>query len=156
VRRLLNFLTRAAGAVGTHVILIGYCVLMFYVTEYCVKRFGWDPRLSMPLLATVLLFSALAAVTLRSALKRAPTPPGHCSKCGYDLTGNESGRCPECGSDYDILAVCEKCERSVRFRGRLQGTVQTCPYCGDRSEVPFVAGLTAVAPLMKDQPSQHS
>ena len=26
------------------------------------------------------------------------TLPGHCSKCGYDLTGNESGVCPECGS----------------------------------------------------------
>ncbi len=24
-------------------------------------------------------------------------PIGHCHKCGYDLTGNESGRCPECG-----------------------------------------------------------
>jgi hypothetical protein len=24
-------------------------------------------------------------------------PPGHCQKCGYDLTGNESGKCPECG-----------------------------------------------------------
>ena len=24
-------------------------------------------------------------------------PPGHCQKCGYDLTGNESGLCPECG-----------------------------------------------------------
>jgi hypothetical protein len=23
--------------------------------------------------------------------------PGHCTTCGYDLTGNESGRCPECG-----------------------------------------------------------
>ena len=23
--------------------------------------------------------------------------PGHCRKCGYDLTGNVSGRCPECG-----------------------------------------------------------
>lgn len=22
---------------------------------------------------------------------------GHCAGCGYDLTGNESGRCPECG-----------------------------------------------------------
>ena len=26
-------------------------------------------------------------------------PPGHCQKCGYDLTGNESGRCPECGTE---------------------------------------------------------
>jgi hypothetical protein len=24
-------------------------------------------------------------------------PPGHCRKCGYDLTGNVSGTCPECG-----------------------------------------------------------
>ncbi len=25
-------------------------------------------------------------------------PPGHCSRCGYDLTGNVSGKCPECGA----------------------------------------------------------
>jgi hypothetical protein len=24
--------------------------------------------------------------------------PGHCPKCNYNLTGNESGVCPECGS----------------------------------------------------------
>ena len=24
-------------------------------------------------------------------------PPGHCQRCGYDLTGNVSGRCSECG-----------------------------------------------------------
>jgi hypothetical protein len=23
---------------------------------------------------------------------------GHCQKCGYDLTGNKSGVCPECGT----------------------------------------------------------
>jgi hypothetical protein len=26
-----------------------------------------------------------------------PIPPGHCQKCGYNLTGNVSGVCPECG-----------------------------------------------------------
>ena len=25
-------------------------------------------------------------------------PPGHCQKCGYNLTGNVSGVCPECGT----------------------------------------------------------
>jgi hypothetical protein len=24
-------------------------------------------------------------------------PPGHCQTCGYNLTGNVSGVCPECG-----------------------------------------------------------
>ena len=24
-------------------------------------------------------------------------PPGRCQKCGYSLTGNVSGVCPECG-----------------------------------------------------------
>lgn len=24
-------------------------------------------------------------------------PPGHCQRCGYDLTGNVSSVCPECG-----------------------------------------------------------
>jgi len=24
-------------------------------------------------------------------------PPGHCQRCGYNLRGNVSGRCPECG-----------------------------------------------------------
>lgn len=30
-------------------------------------------------------------------LDRPRVVPGHCSVCGYDLTGNTSGRCPECG-----------------------------------------------------------
>lgn len=25
------------------------------------------------------------------------SPPGDCQKCGYNLTGNKSGVCPECG-----------------------------------------------------------
>lgn len=27
-----------------------------------------------------------------------PFPPGHCQSCGYALTGNLSGICPECGT----------------------------------------------------------
>ena len=30
-------------------------------------------------------------------------PPGHCRNCGYNLTGNVSGTCPECGQT--ILAA---------------------------------------------------
>ena len=28
-------------------------------------------------------------------------PVGHCQTCGYDLTGNVSGRCSECGKEID-------------------------------------------------------
>ena len=28
-----------------------------------------------------------------------PKLPGHCPKCDYDLTGNVSGVCPECGTE---------------------------------------------------------
>jgi hypothetical protein len=30
-----------------------------------------------------------------------PCPPGHCPNCGYDLTANVSGKCPECGRPVD-------------------------------------------------------
>lgn len=29
--------------------------------------------------------------------------PGRCENCGYDLTGNVSGRCPECGAPVRTL-----------------------------------------------------
>ncbi len=28
-------------------------------------------------------------------------PPGHCQRCGYDLTGNVTGVCSECGSKVE-------------------------------------------------------
>jgi hypothetical protein len=40
---------------------------------------------------------ALAWVQLRNRLFRRQ-PAAHCLACGYDLTGNVSGRCPECGT----------------------------------------------------------
>ncbi len=30
-------------------------------------------------------------------------PRGHCQGCGYDLKGNVSGRCPECGKETDSV-----------------------------------------------------
>ena len=48
------------------------------------------------------VFAAVAVPTLL-AWRFGPKPvkPGHC-RCGYDLTGNESGTCPECGVDSPI------------------------------------------------------
>jgi hypothetical protein len=46
--------------------------------------------LYVPLLAT-------AAIALHYRRLTRPPRPGCCEDCGYDLTGNLSGRCPECG-----------------------------------------------------------
>ncbi len=55
-------------------------------------------RLGMPLYA---LFLAVAVPTLLVwRFGRKPVKPGHCG-CGYDLTGNTSGTCPECGKDAE-------------------------------------------------------
>jgi hypothetical protein len=47
------------------------------------------------LLAPGFLAPALAAARIRWTHKRRLA--GHCPSCGYDLTGNVSGVCPECG-----------------------------------------------------------
>ncbi|MCP4251307.1 MAG: hypothetical protein GY778_30090 [bacterium] len=48
--------------------------------------------------ATVTVATATPGVLVAVlvATRRKPRP-GRCDQCGYDLTGNVSGRCPECG-----------------------------------------------------------
>ena len=43
-----------------------------------------------------LLIVALVTASLHWRARRFPLD--HCQNCGYDLTGNVSGRCPECGT----------------------------------------------------------
>ncbi len=44
-----------------------------------------------------ILFVIAASATVVLWWRDRPIPPGHCQHCGYNLTGNVSGRCPECG-----------------------------------------------------------
>jgi hypothetical protein len=46
----------------------------------------------------VLLLLPLTAWLLARRFRRREVPAGHC-QCGYDLTGNTSGVCPECGKE---------------------------------------------------------
>jgi len=55
-------------------------------------------------------FSALFAIYptiyfLRRWRTRRRIPPGHCPKCSYNLTGNTSGVCPECGTTINTAPV---------------------------------------------------
>jgi hypothetical protein len=62
-----------------------------------VREFDWtigSYYLEVPLWLVVSGASAAASVMW---LFRRIVPSGHCNQCGYDLTGNVSGTCPECG-----------------------------------------------------------
>ncbi len=53
------------------------------------------------LLPLIYPFAAVALPTLLVwRLWSKPIKPGHC-RCGYDLTGNTSGVCPECGQPFE-------------------------------------------------------
>ena len=45
-----------------------------------------------------LIFTILPTIWLFKWNKRRKLGPNACLACGYDLTGNESGQCPECGA----------------------------------------------------------
>ena len=48
------------------------------------------------LAANALIYPSLGALLLLSL--KEPNPPNTCTRCAYDLTGNVSGVCPECGT----------------------------------------------------------
>jgi hypothetical protein len=61
-----------------------------------VFSYGPPPTRFVPLWPIGLTLVLLVAVLWW--LNRSGVPAGYCRKCRYDLTGNVSGRCPECGT----------------------------------------------------------
>jgi len=60
---------------------------------------GISPSAVFSIVVVALLaVAANAVVYWHSGRDRRP-PIGICARCGYNLRGNESGRCPECGTD---------------------------------------------------------
>ena len=47
----------------------------------------------------------LAIMTIREYRMIKRRRPMHCSTCGYNLTGNASGTCPECGTTIQQRAT---------------------------------------------------
>jgi hypothetical protein len=54
---------------------------------------------AVPLWIWLLVIGAPTVYLWRSNLES----PGHCQRCGYDLTGNVSGTCPECGQPVQTV-----------------------------------------------------
>ncbi len=86
-------------AVLTWLILIVGPVVMLTALVACELRDRTDNELTI-LSGGPVCASILTALVLRFALPDLPRP-GHCSRCGYNLTGNESGTCPECGTEVE-------------------------------------------------------
>lgn len=57
-----------------------------------------SPRHRALTLPYAALFVLFAAPTLFLCFRDRRPPPECCQRCGYDLTGNVSGKCPECGT----------------------------------------------------------
>lgn len=58
----------------------------------------WEPLLSLPLPFAAFFGPAIATAIVLSARDAAALPRQNiCINCEYDLTGNVSGLCPECG-----------------------------------------------------------
>jgi hypothetical protein len=62
------------------------------------SKIGVTRRMTVPL---PVVTGALGFLGLPYWFRRRPIPPGHCRSCGYDLTGNVSGRCSECGREIE-------------------------------------------------------
>ena len=59
-----------------------------------------------------LVFAILPLLRFSRVLR--PTPKGLCSACGYNLTGNISGTCPECGTKIRIdLPPSRRADQSI-------------------------------------------
>ena len=75
-----------------------------HTADYVQSTIGRWKDINIPLWFPFLL----VAVPTAWSWRRSRYPFGFCQACGYDLTGNVSGRCPECGR------AIEKCGRTKR------------------------------------------
>ncbi len=92
---------------GTAMIVHDYMAVTLVSADthsFGLSRWNWwgvglYPIIHLPLYAVFLAVAVPTLLVWRFWPK--PVKPGHC-RCGYDLTGNTSGVCPECG--VEVLA----------------------------------------------------
>jgi predicted amidophosphoribosyltransferase len=74
------------------------------------RRFNQATALStlLCLLRIPLLTALLPLLWSAMQFRLRRPPPGLCTDCGYNLTANTSGVCPECGSAISSPAVVSK------------------------------------------------
>lgn len=86
---------QAADYVGLEVDLSDSPVWRYTVSFDFGRGFNIEIPLWVPILFLVLPATWLSYLAFRPARR------GHCQNCEYDLRGNTTGRCPECGTPRD-------------------------------------------------------
>ncbi len=88
------------------IIWIVLSVALMYVMRliFELRRRGYTYS-CVALCFAILIVPVVGFVAYRMVRRARYIPPGHCQKCGYDLTKNESGVCPECGVAIPASAV---------------------------------------------------
>jgi hypothetical protein len=91
-RKLVVFVPQAAGSFRLQVVPASGP----WVYQPVIPLAGGQPLAFVPLWLPLVIVVIPTAWLWWRDLRR--YPEGHCQKCGYDLTGNVSGICPECGT----------------------------------------------------------
>lgn len=82
---------------------ICWCGMQFFVLTTIFQRFMHLPAwfdLVGPM-AVILLSLGCCVLTVKSYR---PLPRGYCQVCDYNLKGNTSGLCPECGEPHKLAS----------------------------------------------------
>ena len=78
----------------TVVFLIGSAIFVFGIASRNLELFIGGLFIKV----VALIIGAIGDLSTRlREYRRATMPSGHCRNCGYNLKGNESGVCSECG-----------------------------------------------------------
>ncbi len=94
----------------------GFIYMSYAVTDYTLMYLEWRKQYvpnsfqdedmcppSVAHFAIPIILLVLPAIWLFKWSKRRNLPDNACPSCGYDLTGNETGQCPECGAYTEKL-----------------------------------------------------
>ncbi len=95
----------------------------FFSNSWYFAAWGGTLVVHTPAWPVCVTWGALtAALWFRHRRRARRLGENHCARCGYDLTGNVSGRCPECGQTIALRqraalqndASCQKCRPGVK------------------------------------------
>ncbi len=92
--RYEEWAARIVAALFVSVLITG--CLGWALTTICPRMFANAPLLTAILFAVSFISTAVLVLWLTTPSSQHPN--GRCIRCRYDLTGNLSGVCPECGT----------------------------------------------------------